>query len=108
MINSQTQIDQALWQSKDQSALIPKGNAQNRMEKAKAFEAMALQQLLMPLFETIQTDGPFGGGNGESTMRSFHVEAIAKTMTERGGIGIAAQIQAQILAMENQYPKENA
>jgi len=98
----QNQIDQALWQSRDPSVSSAKIGGQNRVEKAMAFEAMALQQLLMPLFESIETDGPFGGGNGEATMRSFHVEAIAKAMTANGGIGIVSQVQAQILSMETQ------
>ena len=32
--------------------------------------------LMQPMFDGLQTDGPFGGGNAEGTYKAFLVEAI--------------------------------
>lgn len=64
------------------------------------FESMALSQLLAPMWEGLQTDGPFGGGQAEETMRSFYVDAIAKEMAKKGGIGISAMMQKELLKLQ--------
>ncbi|MFT4075382.1 MAG: rod-binding protein [Asticcacaulis sp.] len=66
------------------------------------FETMCLSNLLSPMFEGLQTDGPFGGGEGEEAMRSFYVDAIAKQMAQRGGLGISDMMQKQLLQMQEQ------
>src|SRR5690606_33761363 len=43
-------------------------------ETGEAFEASFLAQMLKPIFEGLSTDGPFGGGEAESTWRSFMIE----------------------------------
>ena len=64
------------------------------------FEAMCLSNMLAPMFEGLQTDGPFGGGQGEEAVRSFYTDAIAKQMAMRGGIGISDMMQKQLLKMQ--------
>ncbi len=64
------------------------------------FEAMCLNNLLSPMFEGLQTDGPFGGGEGEEAVRSFYIDAIAKQMAQRGGIGISDMMQKQLLKLQ--------
>ncbi len=66
----------------------------------KDFEAMCLSNLLSPMFDGISTDGPFGGGQGEEAVRSFYIDAIAKQMTQHGGIGISSMMQKELLKMQ--------
>ena len=69
-------------------------------EAAQKFEAQFLSQMLGQLFEGIQTDGPFGGGFGEEMWRSMMTDAMAKKMTQAGGIGVSDTVQREILKMQ--------
>jgi Rod binding domain-containing protein len=65
---------------------------------AQDFEAMALSQLLAPMFDTVDTSsGPFGGGPGEQAFKPFLTEAIARQMVARGGLGLAVPVFHQML-----------
>ena len=71
-------------------------------ETAEAFEASFLSQMLKPMFEGIQTDGPFGGGEGEATWRSFLIDAMAKQTVKAGGVGLANTVMSEMLKMQEQ------
>lgn len=71
-------------------------------ETAEKFEASFLSQMLKPMFEGLSTDGPFGGGEAEGTWRSFMIEAMAKQTVKAGGVGLADQVVAQMLKMQEQ------
>ena len=43
-----------------------------------------------------------GGGEAEGTWRSFMIEAMAKQTVKAGGIGLADQVVAQMLKMQEQ------
>ena len=75
---------------------------QRMRETAEAFEASFIAQMLKPMFEGLRTDGPFGGGEGEETWRSFMIEAMAKQTVKAGGIGLADSVVAQMLKMQEQ------
>ena len=49
------------------------------------------------MFEGIKTDGPFGGGQGEEMFRSLMVDEYGKQIAARGGFGLAAKMQAELL-----------
>lgn len=84
-------------------AAPPAAVATARMrETAEAFEASFLSQMLKPMFEGLSTDAPFGGGEAEGTWRGFLVEAMAKQAVRGGGIGLADQVVAQMLKMQEQ------
>ena len=69
-------------------------------ETAENFEATFLAQMMKPMFEGLSTEAPFGGGEAESTWRSFMIEAMAKQTVKAGGIGLADQVVAQMLKMQ--------
>lgn len=72
---------------------------------ARDFEALALGQLLRPMFQTIDSpDGLFGGGEGEETWRPMLVDAIAKHISAAGGLGLAAPVYAQMLRAQEATP----
>lgn len=69
-------------------------------DTAERFEASFLSSMLQQMFAGVETAGPFGGGQGEEMFRSFLTDAMAKQMTKGGGIGIAAQVQREMLKMQ--------
>lgn len=79
----------------------PKGATSDQIRKtAQEFEVSFLSAMLQPVFSALPTDGPFGGGEGEATMRSFLVDAIARQTVRSGGIGLAPRVQAEMLKMQ--------
>lgn len=69
-------------------------------EAAQAFEGQLLSLLMQPMFENLSSSPPFGGGPGESTFRSFLVDAIGKQTAKAGGIGLAHQVSLEMLKMQ--------
>ncbi len=67
---------------------------------AEEFEAMFLAQMLAPIFETLETDGPFGGGSGEQMYRPILVQEYGKAIAANGGVGIAEAVQREILRLQ--------
>ena len=107
---AQTQA-QASAQASATSALAGTGNTADKAKNAKLgldFESMCLSNLISPMFEGLKTDGPFGGGQGEEAMRSFYIDAMAKGMARRGGIGISDMMQKQLLKLQEsqQVPQQ--
>jgi flagellar protein FlgJ len=60
-------------------------------DTARKFESSFLSVMLGQMFEGTDTPAPFGGGPGE---------AMAKKMTEAGGIGVSAALQREMLKMQ--------
>lgn len=94
---AQTQA-QAATQASTTAALA--GTKTKNAKLGLDFETMCLSNLISPMFEGIKTDGPFGGGQGEEAMRSFYIDAMAKGMAQRGGIGISDMMQKQLLKLQ--------
>jgi peptidoglycan hydrolase FlgJ len=82
---------------------LPPAQVAKLMQSAKDFEAMALGQLLEPMFETVDTaHSAFGGGESEATWRSLLVDAIGRQIATHGGLGIAAPVFAAMLHIQEQ------
>ena len=80
---------------------VTQGQTRARIEKsAKDFETQVLSTLMGQMFEGVQTDGPFGGGEGEAAFRSFLMDAFAKQTVKVGGVGIAASVQREMLKLQ--------
>ena len=94
------QSNAGVTQTKALAAQAHAKNAGKNAQLGLKFESMALSQLLQPMFEGLQTDGPFGGGQGEETMRSFYIDAIAKEMAKKGGVGISSMMQKELLKLQ--------
>ena len=79
------------------TASLAHGKAKDAADK---FEAQFLSQMIGQMFEGIETDGPFGGGFGEQMFRSMMTDAMAKKMTQAGGIGVSDVVQREMLKMQ--------
>ncbi|WP_122465314.1 MULTISPECIES: rod-binding protein [Brevundimonas] len=69
---------------------------------AEEFEAGFLAMMMRPMFEGLSTDGPFGGGEGESMWRSFMIDEMGKQTARAGGIGLADQVLSEMLKMQEE------
>ena len=72
-----------------------------KVAKAKAtgedFEAVFLNSMFQQMFAGVG-QGPFGGGPGANVWRSFLTDEYSKSFAKAGGVGIAAQVQRELLA----------
>ena len=92
----------------DPTAALPPAQAAQLKKAAQDFEAMALNELLKPMFDTIDTSaGPFGGGQAEQTWRPMLVEAMAKEMEQAGGLGLSQPILAALVRAQAARGDEN-
>jgi Rod binding domain-containing protein len=87
------------------AANVSPAQLQKIQKAAHNFEAMAIGQLLAPMFDTVdQSKSLFGGGDGEKAWRPMWVSELAKQMEANGGIGLARPImQAMLQLQENTH-----
>ncbi|MEJ0027510.1 MAG: rod-binding protein [Rhizomicrobium sp.] len=64
---------------------------------AEQFESVFITQFVGEMFNGISTDGPFGGGQGESMFRSLLMDEYGKQMAAQGGFGLSDAIQRELL-----------
>lgn len=65
---------------------------------AQDYAAVAIGQLLQPMFDTVGgPDTMFGGGEGERTWMPMLVTEMGKKIAGAGGLGLAAPIYDQML-----------
>jgi flagellar protein FlgJ len=67
---------------------------------AKQFEAVFLSEMMSHMFEGVKTDSEFGGGQGEDMFKSLLTNEYGKQMANKGGIGIADQLQKAMIQMQ--------
>lgn len=84
------------------ASTLPPAKVAKLWQSAQEFEAMAIGQLLQPMFSTVDTaHSAFGGREGESAWRPMLVDAIGKQMAAHGGIGLAVPVfNAMLRAQE--------
>ena len=68
-------------------------------DTAQDFEAMFLHSMFQQMFANVG-QGPFSGGPGASVWRSFLTDEYSKSFAKAGGIGLAAQVQRELLARQ--------
>jgi Rod binding domain-containing protein len=73
---------------------------------ATDFEAMAIGQLLQPMFDTVDTaNGFLGGGAGEEAWKPMLVQEFAKQIAAHGGLGLAKPAYEAMLRMQEAQSK---
>ena len=75
-------------------------NPTDQRAAAVEFEQFFIAQMLEHMFSGVPTDGPFGGGNGESIFRSLLNTEYAKIISRAGGVGIADAVYREILRLQ--------
>ena len=100
LTNQATALLQPSAASLQSLAAATQGNTEAIDAAAEEFEAVMLTAMLKPVFESIETSQPFGGGEGEQWWGGLWVEEDAKGMAASGGIGIADQVRAELLRIQ--------
>ncbi|MEO0036386.1 MAG: hypothetical protein RLZZ501_2409 [Pseudomonadota bacterium] len=94
----------AAYNSPSHAANAVGGDGDDKLTRtAKAFEAQFLSQLYQFMYEGVQTDGMFGGGEGEKMFRSMLFDEYAKMTVERpggSGLGIAEAVRSMLLKQQ--------
>ena len=101
MMTADMVLTQALL-AQSQAAPVVRADASPTEQRAAAveFEQFFIAQMLDHMFAGIPTDGPFGGGNGESIFRSLLNNEYAKIIGRAGGVGIADAVHKEILRLQ--------
>jgi flagellar protein FlgJ len=75
-------------------------------KSAQDFEAMAIGQLLQPMFDTVDTaHSAFGGQQGEEAWKPMLVQEIAKHIAAHGGLGLAKPVYDAMLRIQETNSK---
>ena len=68
---------------------------------SQQFESVFLTNMVEEMFSGVQeAEGPMGTGPAQSAWRSMLNEEYAKSITANGGIGIADQVQRELVALQ--------
>jgi len=102
MLDSTLQIsaESAMSQGPQLPNLAKTADVNQVRKTAEDFEAVFLAQMFKPMFEGIESDGPFGGGQAENMWRSLMVEEYGKSVARAGGIGIADAVMKEMLKLQ--------
>jgi flagellar protein FlgJ len=80
-------------------APLPANRAEAK-KLAQDFEGVFAGQVVKVMMETAETRHDFTGGAGESMFRGLLAEQIGNQIAAKGGLGIAAAVEAQIIKMQ--------
>lgn len=69
-------------------------------ETAQEFEAVFISEMIKPMFEGLETDTMFGGGQAEEMFRSIMIQEYGKAIAQTGSIGIADNVKAHLIQMQ--------
>jgi flagellar protein FlgJ len=85
--------------SKNNTLHVDQASRSKLTDAAQQFEGMLLQEMMKPL-RSSDDDGWKSGESdsdgGTDTINNFGVEAVAKAISQSGGLGIARQVIQQV------------
>ncbi len=70
--------------------------------KAKEFESVFLAEMMKPMFESVDVDPMFGGGNAENIFRGMLTEEYGKKIASTKGIGIADFVTRELIRAQQE------
>lgn len=77
-------------------------SAKRAHEIGREFEAHFLGQVFQNMFRGLESDGFFGGGQGEAVFRDFMADEMGRIVTRRGGVGLAEEVASLLMARQEQ------
>jgi flagellar protein FlgJ len=85
------------------TAPVPLAVQQKLHKAAEDFASVALNELLKPMFDTVDTSkGMFGGGAAEEQFKPMIITEVAKQIARSGGLGITEPVYQQMLRLQEQ------
>ncbi len=85
---------------RDPADLLSENELEQIKDTAREFEALVLSQFLAPLFADVDQGGLTGNGPGHGAYQAMMQEHYANAIADRGGFGIADQIQASLIRFQ--------
>lgn len=79
---------------------LPRAQLAADKETAEKFEAVFLGQMTQLMMESVDTGDQFSGGHGEAMFRGILAEKLGNAMAQKGGIGLAPAVLAQIIKLQ--------
>ena len=76
-------------------------NRERVEESARDFEAVFITEMMKPMFDGIETDGPFGGGKGEEIFRGIMLDEYGKNVASLNVVGIQTQVANKLIEMQS-------
>jgi Rod binding domain-containing protein len=75
--------------------------SQRLRQAAESFTAVALGEMLSPMFATLdETGGLLGGGAGEAAFRPMLIKEMAAGIARHGGLGLTDQVAQAMLRLQ--------
>jgi flagellar protein FlgJ len=97
-------ISSTLMAAKPEAKPALAKNETQAVKAAEDFEALFINEFLGAMFESVPTDGPFGGGPGEEIFRSLMIDQYSKTIASQGGFGLSDAVKRQLLLAQEVKP----
>ncbi len=80
---------------------VPGSQVVGDWRKAGDFAAMAIGELLQPIFDTVHLSTTlFGGGTGEAAWKPILVQAIGQGIARDGGLGLTDTVFRELLRQQ--------
>ncbi len=70
--------------------------------KAKEFEAVFLSEMMKPMFESVEVDPLFGGGQGEEIFRGMITQEYGKEIAGTKSIGLADFVKRELIRIQQE------
>ena len=107
---SQAGVDPAVLQAQARASQAKAGAqraaggtaSQGMAKPAQEFEAMFLSQLLQPMFKGVDMSGLGGDSPGGEVYKEMLIKEYGKVIAQSGGVGIAEQVQQEMLRIQEQ------
>jgi Rod binding domain-containing protein len=72
------------------------------VEKAKEFESVFITEMMKPMFESVEVDPMFGGGNGEDVYRTMLTQEYGKKIAEGQSLGLADYVTSALIRAQEE------
>ena len=83
---------------------VPAGSGKDKIKSvSQDFETIFLTNMFENMFDGLDDDGPFGSGAGNGPWRSMLTEQYAKSISQSGGVGVAKQIEQQLVSLQESH-----
>ncbi len=97
-IPASSSFDTALMTAKAQKAQPQ--NIKQIEAASRDFEAMFVSEMVSCMFEGVETDPMFGGGNGEEMFKSLLINEYGKLISQGPGIGITSEVKRAMIEIQ--------
>jgi flagellar protein FlgJ len=86
--------------SQSNKSLRDAKNAKEVEQAAIDFEAVFISEMMKPMFDGIEAEAPFHGGQGEEIFKSMITQEYGKLISQSGSIGVSHAVKDMMIKMQ--------